>query len=133
MTVLDRLRGKGAHHGAAPSELRTQLDDVTCDLTRAIIAGCSDRMNLTITQHDLQTAVAEIRRLHRRVIRAEADKKRLRQAVINARPRITVAVQRLDRPYIAQVQTTPYPLPAETGDISREAVLRIPALSQHAA
>lgn len=47
-------------------------------------------------QHE--KAVAEIRRLQDQVIRQAADKERLRQAVVNARPRITAVAARAEEP-----------------------------------
>lgn len=62
---------------------------------------------------DLKQAVAEIRRLQRQVIRDAAEKERLRQAVVDSRPRIRVVDTQLVRPYAPVVQL-PYVSPADT-------------------
>lgn len=49
-------------------------------------------------KQDYETAVAEIRRLQDQVIRQAADKERLRQAVVNARPRITAVPTQAEEP-----------------------------------
>lgn len=61
---------------------------------------------------DLEHAAAEIRRLQRQTTRDAADKARLRQAVIDARPRIRVVDTQLVRPY-APVVELPYVSPVE--------------------
>lgn len=47
---------------------------------------------------DYADAVAEIRRLQQRVIDDAAEKGRLRQALVNARPRISVVTSPVERP-----------------------------------
>ncbi|QIP87588.1 hypothetical protein GLX30_30195 [Streptomyces sp. Tu 2975] len=69
-------------------------------------------IELSGIRYDLEQAVAEIRRLQRQRIRDAADKQRLRQAVIDARPRIRVIDTQLVRPYAPVVQL-PYTSPAD--------------------
>lgn len=86
------------------------------DIHTALIRGCQDAIALAAALTENQQLKTRVKELGDKVIRAEADKQRLRQAVINARPRITYTVQRLDRPYVSHVQV-PYPVPGsrETG------------------
>lgn len=73
-------------------ELAAENDELLCAVGR----GTIDR--------------AKLAGANRRIIRQAADIARLRQAVINARPRITVVDSPLDRPYVAGVPI-PYPVP----------------------
>ena len=85
------------------------------DIHTALVRGCQDAIALAESRDENQQLKARVKELGDKVIRAEADKQRLRQAVINARPRITYTVQRLDRPYVSHVQV-PYPVPgSQTG------------------
>jgi len=121
MSITVTARGK---HTAAYLELEARVaqleadnqaliaanEDLVCDLTRSVIRGCQDEMRIAVAEEENRRLKARVRELGDKVIRAGAEKQRLRQAVINARPRITVAVQQLDRPYVSHVQI-PYPVP----------------------
>jgi hypothetical protein len=74
-----------------------------------------------------QELVIRVEKLNARVIRDGADKQRLREAVINARPRITEVVQRLDRPYVSHIQL-PYPVPVQPADTSNDETQAIPLI-----
>jgi hypothetical protein len=89
-------------HRLSLAEQRTQLEQ---QLDQAGIELSGMRL-------DLEQAVAEIRRLQRQTIRDAADKQRLRQAVLDARPRIRVVDTQLVRPY-APVVELPYTSPVE--------------------
>lgn len=89
-------------HRLDPAEQRNQLEH---QLDQAGIELSGVRL-------DLEQAVAEIRRLQRQHIRDAADKQRLRQAVLDARPRIRVVDTQLVRPYAPVVQL-PYVSPAD--------------------
>jgi hypothetical protein len=117
VTALDTAR-RARHAGKTPAQLKDNIrrllkdnatvteanETLVCELTRAMIRACQDRMRIAQAETERDAAVAEVRRLQDKVIRAGAEQARLRQAVINARPRITYAVQQLDRPYVSQVQ-----------------------------
>lgn len=89
-------------------------EQLVCEFTRAVVRGCQDTIRIAGLEQQLAVAVAEVKRLQQRVIRDAADKARLRQAVIAARPRITVVQTDLVRPY-APVVVLPYisPLPVD--------------------
>ena len=120
------LRATAGRHTAAHriAELRRQLRDleaansflvrdgdaITADLHTALIRGCQDAVRLAQLQAERDALVKANEDLRHATIRAKAEQERLRRAVVNARPKITVAVQNLDRPYISHVQI-PYPVP----------------------
>lgn len=85
-------------------------EDLVGALARSIVHGCQDEMRIAVAEEENGRLKARVKELGDKVIRAGAEHARLRQAVINARPRITEAVQRLDRPYVSHVQI-PYPVP----------------------
>jgi polyribonucleotide nucleotidyltransferase len=72
-------------------------------------------------------AVAELQRLQQRAIRDAADKERLRQAVINARPRITAVDTQLVRPFAPEV-VLPYVSPVPYRDNSSEMTQELPLI-----
>lgn len=88
-------------------------EDLVCALASAVVRGCQDSMRIAQVEAELSAAVGEVKRLQQKTIRDAANLQRLRQAVINARPRITYTVQALDRPYIARIET-PYRLPHQS-------------------
>jgi hypothetical protein len=128
------LPARGRHTAAEViAQLRYQVRDVetdnqilvrhgqamAVDLHTALIRGCQDAM-LIARLRDENAAVKEANaELRRATIRAKAEQARLRQAVINARPRITETVQRLDRPYVSHVQI-PYPVPVGRSTANEE-------------
>lgn len=94
-------------------------ETLVCELTRAMLRACQDGMQIAALKDELKAALAEISKLRNRVYRDAANLERLRHAVINARPRIDVTVQRLDRPYVSHVQL-PYPVPVGSSTANDE-------------
>lgn len=92
------LKSAVAYLDARHEAQAARLDETQVDLGQA--------------RDQLAAATAEIRRLQAKVIRAGTEHQRLRQAVINARPRITVVDTQLVRPY-APVVELPYTSPLE--------------------
>jgi hypothetical protein len=76
---------------------------------------------------DLAAAVFEIKRLQQKVWRDAADKQRLRQAVIDARPRITQVDTQLVRPFAPEV-VLPYVSPVPHRDTSGETTQQLPVI-----
>lgn len=124
MSIIITTRG-GKHTAAhriadlearlARSEAEKQVllgakEDLVCELTRTIVRSCNDELRIAAAEEENARLKARVKELGDKVIRAGAEHARLRQAVINARPKIDVAVQRLDRPYASYVQI-PYPVP----------------------
>ncbi|MEU1497353.1 hypothetical protein [Streptomyces sp. NPDC005732] len=108
--VIAQLRGQIRDMEADNRFLTHDGRAMAADLHTALIRGCQDAMLIAHLRAE-NTAVKEANaELRRTTIRAKAEQERLRQAVINARPKIDVAVQRLDRPYASHVQI-PYPVP----------------------
>ena len=91
-------------------QLVAAVEDREAEIHTALIRGCQDAMANAQLRAENTALKRRVKELGDKVIRAGAEHQRLRQAVINARPRIGVAVQRLDRPYVSHVQV-PYPVP----------------------
>lgn len=112
------------HAGKTPAQLKDEIRllladnatvtaanaDLECAVHKALMNTLRDAMRIAQAEAERDAAVAEVRRLQRRVIADAANLARLRQAVIQARPRYTVAVQQLDRAYVSHVQL-PYRVP----------------------
>lgn len=103
-------------------------EDLVCELTRTLISGCQDAVRLARLETDYLAAVREVRRLQQKTIRDGANLERLRKAVVDARPRITHVVQRLDRPYVSHVQL-PYPVPVGQST-ANETAQQLPIVDQ---
>ena len=92
--------------------LEAENTDLTCKLVALagqvdLLQGQLDTAGIELSgmRLDYETAVAEIRRLQQRVIddaadkaRLQADNERLRQALLNSRPRISVVASPAARP-----------------------------------
>jgi hypothetical protein len=116
--------GSQGRHTSAYTSLRRHARSVEADnrqliavneqqadeIHTALIRGCQDAMANAQLRAENTALKKRVKELGDKVIRGGAEHQRLRQAVINARPRISVAVQRLDRPYVSHVQI-PYPIP----------------------
>ncbi|MFF7576822.1 hypothetical protein ACFZBE_17830 [Streptomyces sp. NPDC008061] len=108
-------------------DLESTVQSLTCELTSTLIRGMQDATVLADTQSENRALKGRLQQLTSTVIRDGAEKARLRQAVINARPRITETVQRLDRPYVSHVQI-PYPVPVQPADTTNEQTQQMPIL-----
>lgn len=104
-----RIRQLRAENNA----LTRETDEQAADIHRLITRSCADAMHIAQLKLQLDAAVREVKRLGNKVIRAEVEHRRLRQAVIDARPRIRVVQTDLVRPY-APVVELPYVSPKDT-------------------
>ncbi|PAZ15612.1 hypothetical protein CLM62_12505 [Streptomyces sp. SA15] len=116
--------GATGKHTAAYAELRTHAHRVEADnreltgavedrereIHTALLRGCQDAMLIAQLQAERDALVKANENLRHAAVRAKAEQERLRRAVVNARPKITVGYQNLDRPYVSHVQV-PYPVP----------------------
>jgi hypothetical protein len=100
------LRGVVAENG----QLVAGVEDRERELHAALLRGCQDAMLIAQLRAENTAVKAANEEWRRTTIRAKAEQERLRRAVINARPRIGVAYQQLDRAYVSHVQI-PYPVP----------------------
>lgn len=139
MSIAISVRTVGKHSPANP-ELRARraesdnvrltatIEDQARDLHTALVRGCQDSMLIARLKEERAGLVAYNRELRDKTIRAKAEQERLRRAVVNARPRITVAEQQLDRPYVSAVQL-PYPVPVGR-DTSNDETQQLPVIDQ---
>ncbi|MET8377964.1 hypothetical protein [Streptomyces microflavus] len=123
----DRLASQVRKRDDRIGELEAEIESLTCELTRTLLRGMQDATALAEQRTTNRELITRVKELSNRVIRDGAEKQRLRQAVINARPRITEVVQRLDRPYVSHVQV-PYPVPVQPADTSNEQTQAIPLI-----
>jgi hypothetical protein len=100
-----------------------------CDLTQAVLRGCRDEMRIATAEAENALLKQRVRELSNKVIRAGAEHQRLRQAVVNARPRITEVPCAMVRPYSPVVQL-PYASPVPYRDTSCEETQKLPILDQ---
>ena len=101
------LRGHGSHRAIdRVHRLEVENTDLTCKLVA--LAGENDTLErqldtagieLSGTRLDLEDAVAEIRRLQEQHIDDAIENARLRQALHNARPRISIVASPVERPF----------------------------------
>lgn len=105
--LLPRLRGTGTHRAATTAELRDENREITRDLADSVTTAARLTVELAATRQECDAAVAEVRRLQDRVIWQAAENARLRKAVTDARPRITVVDTQLAKPH-APVVALPY-------------------------
>ena len=97
------------------------------DLTRSILRASQDAMWRAQADEENTRLKARVRDLGNKVIRAGAEHARLRQAVINARPRIREVPTDLVRPYSPIVQL-PYTSPVPWRDTSTDQTQQLPVL-----
>ena len=110
-------------------ELVAGVEDRERELHTALVRGCQDAMLIAHLREQLAGAVAGIRKTQQDLIRAKAEQERLRQAVINARPRIREVDTQLVRPYSPVVQL-PYVSPVPYRDTSNDATQELPILDR---
>lgn len=108
-------------------DLQATIEELTCELTRTLLRGMQDATLLAEARTENTELIARVKQLNNKVIRAGAEHARLRQAVVNARPRIAVTEQRLDRPYVSHVQI-PYPVRVQPADTTNEQTQPLPIL-----
>jgi hypothetical protein len=94
-------------------------ENLVQELAATIISASSHSMRAAVAEEENGRLKVRVRELGDKVIRAGAEHQRLRQAVINARPKITVAYQQPDRPYVSDV-VLPYAVPVGRSTASDE-------------
>lgn len=104
------LEARLARAEADNRALTARNEELVCELTSTIISASQYSARAAVAEEENGRLKDSHKDLRHTVIRAKAEHERLRRAVVNARPRITVAYQNLDRPYISHVQI-PYPVP----------------------
>ncbi|MFI9244206.1 hypothetical protein ACIGXF_16815 [Streptomyces sp. NPDC053086] len=128
MSIAISVRAAGKH-SAANTDLRARraeadnirltaaLEDRERDLHTALIRGCQDAMRIAWLEEQRAGLVAHCRELTHKTIRALAEQERLRQAVVNARPRIREVPTDLVRPY-SPVVVLPYVSPVDHEEVA---------------
>lgn len=132
MSIVISLGAPGRHTSAHVEfrARRAEADNrqLRAELHTALVRGCQDSMLIARLKEERAGLVAYNRELRDKTIRAKAEQERLRRAVVNARPRITVAEQQLDRPYVSRV-LLPYPVPVGR-DTSNDETQQLPVIDQ---
>lgn len=140
MSLTVTARGK---HSAAYRELEAKLaqveadnealiaanEDLVCELTRSIIRGSQDAIRKAEAEEENGRLKAANETLRHATIRAKAEQDRLRQAVINARPRIREVPTDLVRPY-SPVVVLPYVSPVPHRSTANDETQQLPVLDQ---
>ncbi|MFJ6566552.1 hypothetical protein ACIQNU_03975 [Streptomyces sp. NPDC091292] len=120
MSTATRSTGK---HTATYFGLRER------DAHAVLVRGCRDAILVAQLRAELAAVTAANEEWRRATIRAKAEQQRLRQAVINARPRITTVPTALVRPY-SPVVVLPYVPPVPHRDTSNDTTQALPILDQ---
>ncbi|WP_435215826.1 hypothetical protein [Streptomyces sp. bgisy034] len=109
--------------------LTAAVEDRERELHTALVRGCQDAMLIAHLREQLAGAVAGIRQTQHSLVRAKAEQDRLRQAVINARPRIHRVDTQLVRPF-SPVVCLPYVSPVPYRDTSNDATQQLPIVDR---
>lgn len=135
MSLLTTFRtpGSGKHRTATFAEKDHQIEQLTAALAESERAHQATAADLDAAlareaakDRRLADADARLKTWAGKIVRVEAEHRRLRQAVINARPRITYAEPPLVPPYAAL--SLPYPVPVQGRDTSAETTQQMPIL-----
>ncbi|MBR8638686.1 hypothetical protein KEF29_03575 [Streptomyces tuirus] len=130
-------------HSPAYTELRTRAEraeddnrqliaaneDLVGELTRSIVRECQTSIRAAAAEAENEALKRRVKELSGKVCRSAAEQQRLRQAVINARPRITQVDTQLVRPY-SPVVCLPYASPVPYLDTSNDQTQELPILDQ---
>ncbi|GHD70472.1 hypothetical protein GCM10010317_077830 [Streptomyces mirabilis] len=104
-------------------------DQLACDLTRTVIRASQDAMWRAQADEENGRLKARVKELGDKVIRAGAEQERLRQAVINARPKIREVPSAMVRPF-APVVVLPYVSPVPYRSTANDETQQLPVLDQ---
>jgi hypothetical protein len=109
-------------------------EQLACDLTRTILRASQDAMWRAQADEENGRLKARVKELGDKVIRGAANEARLRQAVVNARPRIREVDTQLVRPYSPVVclpYVSPVPYRSTANDETQQLpVIELPATTQ---
>ncbi|MFF2852606.1 hypothetical protein ACFVT5_40895 [Streptomyces sp. NPDC058001] len=124
MSTITATRSTGKHTA-------TYFEQRERDAHAVLVRGCQDAILVAQLQAENAALKVRVKEYGDKVIRAGAEHQRLRQAVINARPRITTVPTALVRPY-SPVVVLPYVPPVPHRDTSNDTTQALPILDQPA-
>jgi hypothetical protein len=104
-------------------------EQLACDLTRTVIRASQDAMWRAQADEENGRLKKRVRELGDKVIRAGAEHTRLRQAVINARPKLHPVPTDLVRPF-APVVVLPYVSPVPYRSTANDETQQLPVLDR---
>jgi hypothetical protein len=107
--------------------LSKENEQLACDLTRLVIRASQDAMWRAQADEENGRLKKRVRELGDKVIRAGAEHARLRQAVINARPRIREVPTEMVRPFAPVVQL-PYVSPVPYRSTANDETQQLPVI-----
>ncbi|NUP38942.1 MAG: hypothetical protein HOY76_18485 [Streptomyces sp.] len=102
-------------------------EDLVCELTRTILDASRHSMRAAVAEEENGRLKARVRELGDKVIRAGAEHARLRQAVVNARPRIREVPTALVRPFAPEV-VLPYVSPVPYRSTANDETQQLPVI-----
>ena len=142
MTTILRTPSTGRHSASARiAELEARIavleadkaalvaanEQLACDLTRTVIRASQDAMWRAQADEENGRLKTRVRQLGDKVIRAGAEQQRLRQAVINARPRIMQVPSQMVRPYAPEA-VWPYVSPVPYRSTANDETQQLPVI-----
>lgn len=128
--LQDRLADTEARLDQAEADNRALTaanEDLVCHLARTIIDASRHSMRAAVADEENGRLKTRVKELGNKVIRAAANEARLRQAVINARPRIREVPTDLVRPY-SPVVCLPYVSPVPYRSTANDETQQLPAI-----
>jgi hypothetical protein len=126
----DRIADLEARLAQAEADNQTLIatnETLVCELTRTILSASEYSIRSAVAEEENVRLKARVRELADKVIRGAGEQARLRQAVVNARPRITVVDTQMVRPYITGFRL-PYLSAIPYRDTSAEETQALPVL-----
>ncbi|MBD0743499.1 hypothetical protein [Streptomyces sp. CBMA152] len=125
------LTAANARVRADNSELIAANEVLESEARWVLIRSCSDSIRVAQLTQERDRAVAEVKRLQRKVIDAGVEHQRLRTAVTLARPRIYAVDTQLVRPFSPSYEL-PFVSPVPYRDTSSDTTQELPLLDRPA-
>jgi hypothetical protein len=133
---LGILTGRGKRRGMTSAEKDAEIDRLNAladalntENVQLICASARSGITIAAQATELELAAKVLKHWAAKVVRAEAEHRRLRAAVIAARPRITEVPSAMVRPYAVGIPV-PYPVPLQPRDTVSEITQELAILDQ---
>ncbi|WP_405888799.1 hypothetical protein OG762_36525 [Streptomyces sp. NBC_01136] len=126
---IAELEARLAQVEADSRALIARNEELICELTGTILAASRYSLRAAVADEENGRLKAANEDLRHKTIRAKAEQERLRQAVINARPRIREVPSAMVRPF-APVVVLPYVSPVPYRSTANDETQQLPILDQ---
>lgn len=123
------LEARLAQVEADNQALIARNEELVCELTNAILSASRYSLQAAAAEEENGRLLKANADLRHTTIRAKAEQERLRQAVVNARPRIREVPSAMVRPY-SPVVVLPYVSPVPHRSTANDETQQLPALDR---